>query len=130
MLQRAWATWQHSQQQPPASADSILTFSSEAAASEKAAALAAGYFPVPPPPRAEHMHPFGGMAGGEEDVGLELLMTALASLVIVGVWVLGILLWYKHCVERPPRLFCGACHCECVYICVAMGRFRSCAYVS
>lgn len=119
LLQRVWAaaaeTWQHAQQhQQPAAADPTTPLVS----SEVASVVAAGYFPVPPP-AVSHIHPFGGAGAGQEDVKFELLMTAAASLVIVGVWVVGLLLWYKHCVERPPRLFCGACDARvCVCTCV------------
>lgn len=91
------------------------------------AAAAAGYFPLPPA-HAQHHHHRGGLApfpssflpggGGmaaEEDVRFELLMTGVASLVVVGMWVGGLVLWYIYCIRRPPRLFCGACVvCVCV----------------
>lgn len=66
------------------------------------AASAAGYFPLPPPHQNHHPH-----AHLYEDVGFELFMTGVASLVVIGMWVGGLVLWYVYCIRRPPRLFLG-----------------------
>lgn len=141
LLQRAWGAWQQQQQeqqQPSAAAAAIATAATAIAGLASGgeageAAAAAGYFYPLAPPVPHHLHPFGshagGGVGGEDDVRFELLMTGVASLVIVGVWVVGLLLWYKQCVERPPRLFCGAvrfgggggCVCVCLSLCGGWG---------
>lgn len=116
LVQRVWAGAESAAAaitQPAAADDPFSPFSDS-----KVAAAAAGYFPLPPPHHHHHHHrglpfPFALLPGGggmaEEDVRFELLMTGVASLVVVGMWVGGLVLWYFYCIRRPPRLFCGAC---------------------
>lgn len=83
------------------------------------AAAAAGYFPLSPPhphrglPFPSALLPGGIGAGADEDVRFELFMTGVASLVVVGMWIGGLVLWYFYCIRRPPRLFCGASCATC-----------------
>jgi len=111
LLDAAPLCWQPS----PSAASASHTAAAAAAAAAAAQAspweddtipsLAAGYFPLAPSHHGGLLLPF--TQHDEADARFELLMTGIASLVIVAMWVGGLALWYAYCIRRPPRLFCG-----------------------